>query len=58
MSAMTERGALDAAIAKLQSDNARLRAALIDARDALRNDFEPDNQSAAWHRTNDVLEKT
>lgn len=33
----------------------RLRAALMDARNALHNDFEPDNQSRAWHRANDAL---
>jgi hypothetical protein len=33
----------------------RLRTELAAARDALRNDFEPDNQSRAWHRANNAL---
>lgn len=33
----------------------RLRNELKAACDALRNDFEPDNQSRAWHRANDAL---
>jgi hypothetical protein len=40
---------------RFSDENERLRAALVDARDGLRNDFEPDNQSRAWHRANDAL---
>jgi hypothetical protein len=40
---------------ELGDDVERLRAALMDARDALHNDFEPDNQSPAWHRANKAL---
>lgn len=39
----------------LEFEIERLRNALCDARDALRNDFEPDNQSKAWHRANNAL---
>lgn len=33
----------------------RLKVELTAARDALYNDFEPDNQSRAWHRANKAL---
>lgn len=41
----------------LRAEIERLRAALKNARDALHNDFEPDNQSRAWHRANAALEQ-
>jgi len=42
-------------IRELKLEIERLRSELEAARDALRNDFEPDNQSRAWHRANDAL---
>lgn len=41
-----------------RSEVARLRAELTAARDALRNDFEPDNQSSAYERASAALEQT
>ena len=40
---------------EIASEIDRLRAALRTAADALRNDFEPDNQSRAWHRVQEAL---
>lgn len=40
---------------KAAAEIERLRAALSDARDALRNDFEPDNQSNAYKRATRAL---
>jgi hypothetical protein len=45
-------------VAELEKENARLRFALADARDALRNDFEPDNQSRAYQRADAALRET
>ena len=45
-------------IDELGNENKRLRAALVDARNSLHNDFEPDNQSRAWHRANAALEQS
>jgi hypothetical protein len=42
-------------IERLRAEIERLRNALMDARDALHNDFEPDNQGGAWHRANKAL---
>ena len=44
-------------IQRLTAEIERLRAELTAARDALHNDFEPDNQSRAWHRANNALEQ-
>lgn len=43
---------------RLYAEVKRLRAALTDARDALRNDFEPDNQSNAYKRAEAALAET
>jgi hypothetical protein len=43
-------------IRDLKDEIARLRAALIVARNALRNDFEPGNQSRAYNHITAVLE--
>ena len=37
--------------------NGELLAALQDARDALYNGFEPDNQSYAWHRADAIIKR-
>lgn len=47
----------DTLIERLQWENKRLRTALSDARDALHNDFEPDNQSNAYKRASAALEQ-
>lgn len=44
-------------IRDLRARGDRLRAALVEARDALHNDFEPDNQSRSWYRANDALKQ-